>query len=193
MKTRVTLVACACALLTASAFAQSSASDETVPVTSLISEIAKQTGKRFVVDPRVRGDILLIEAKPASLSYGEFLTVLQIHGFTAVEDGGLVRIVPDANVRQFALPALGDDDSRPNAEYVQKVLRVRTTSAAALVPILRPLLQQQAHLAASFCTNDLVILDTVANVRRIEAIVRAMDNGDKAWKPSENCTPPTSG
>ncbi len=192
MRTRIGLVACACAVLALPSHAQSASSDGTVPVTSLISEISKQTGKRFVVDPRVNGDVSLIEAKPASLTYAEFLTVLQIHGFTAVEDGSLVKIVPDANVRNVAVPSLGDDEQRPSAEYVTKVIPVRTTSAAMLVPMLRPLMPQQAHLAASVCTNDLVIVDTVANVRRIEAIVRSLEDGDKPWI-SKSCTQSKSG
>ncbi len=160
-------------------------SENAVPLESLIADLAKRTGKRFVLDPRVQVDVTLIQQNPASLSYAELLTVLQVHGFTAVEEGGLVRIVPDANVRSLALPLLGDKEERPDAEYITKIIPVRTTSAAMLVPMLRPLMPMQAHLAASVCTNDLVIVDTVANVRRIEAIVQSLDDGEEPFEARE--------
>jgi type II secretory pathway component GspD/PulD (secretin) len=67
--------------------------------------------------------------------------------------------------------------------------------AASLVPILRPLLPQQAHLAAVTCSNALLMADTFANIRHIESIVAALDTGD-SFKP-DRCDnaprPPASG
>ena len=52
---------------------------------------------------------------------------------------------------------------------------VRHVIAAELVPILRPLLPQEAHLAAASSSNALVIADTAANVDRISRIIRQVD------------------
>lgn len=149
-----------------------------IPLTALISSVAKRTNKKFIVDPRVRADVLLIGSSPSSISYGDFLEVLQVHGFTAVEGAEFVRIVPDASVRHFSLPIAQGKDKRFDAEYVTKIIPVRNTPAMLLVPTLRPLLPQQAHLAAVVCTNDLIVVDTVANVRRIEALVQSLDKGE---------------
>jgi hypothetical protein len=46
-----------------------------------------------------------------------------------------------------------------------------------LVPILRPLIPQMGQLAAAYCSNDLLIVDTFANVKRIESLVHALDTG----------------
>lgn len=180
------LMLCVCAVTYASvSLAQSpTASDGTVPITTLISDAAKRTGKKFIVDPRVRADVTLIQRGEDSLSYADLLTVLQVHGFAAIEGEGFVRVVPDASVRQLALPLVGDKDKRPDGEYVTKVISVRTTPAAMLVPTLRPLLPQYAHLAASVCTNDLIIVDSVANVRRIESLVESLDKGEP-FKPRD--------
>lgn len=194
MTTRfVPALVCACALLgTSVSFAQSSeASEGTVPLASLISDMAKRTGKRFVVDPRARADVMLIQKQGERLSYAEFLTVLQVHGFAAVEEGDLVKVVPDMNVRNLALPVLRDKDTRPDAEYVTKVIAVRRTPAAMLVPLLRPMLPMQAHLAASVCSNDLVIVDTAANVRRIESLVQSLDRGEP-YEPRDCAVPRSS-
>jgi len=75
------------------------------------------------------------------------------------------------------------------AEYVTRLIRVRSIPATQLVPILRSLLPQNAHLAAVSCTNELIIVDTYANVRRIESVVAAMDKGEPM--PLEKCAPRT--
>ena len=157
-----------------------------VPIEALVRTVAKKTGKRFVIDPRVHGTVQLIGEEPANVTYGEFLTMLQVEGFTAVESGGLVRVIPELIVRQSALPLVSGAASFPDAQYVAAVIPVQRIPAATLVPILRPLLPQQAHLAAAICSNSLVIVDTFANVRRIESLVAILDTGD-VYK-AERCT-----
>ena len=66
------------------------------------------------------------------------------------------------------------------------MIRVKSIPSAQVVPILRSLLPQSAHLAAFSCTNELLIVDTYANVRRIEGIVAAMDKGEALTLPK--CT-----
>jgi general secretion pathway protein D len=150
-----------------------------VPIETLVRNVAKKTGKRFVIDPRVHGSVQLIGEEPANVTYGEFLTVLQVEGFTAVESSsGLVRVIPEYIVRQSALPLVSGAASFPDAQYVAAVIPVQRIPAATLVPILRPLLPQQAHLAAAICSNSLVIVDTFANIRRIESLVAVLDTGD---------------
>ncbi|NLG78079.1 MAG: hypothetical protein GX535_17725 [Xanthomonadaceae bacterium] len=189
MRMQFAFVACVSVLAASASFAQStSPSEDTVPLLSLISDIAKRSGKRFVVDPRAQVDVTLIPRKAEPLSYAELLTVLHVHDLAAVEEGAMVRVIPDANIRNLAVPLLEDTAERAEADYVTKVIPVRTTPAAMLVPMLRPLMPVQAHLAASICTNDLVIVDTAANVRRIEGIVRSLDDGEEPYTPRE-CAP----
>ena len=182
------LALCACTNAVAQSPAASAAGTE---LATLIGHVAKQTGKRFILDPRVRGEVLLIAVDPASIDYANFLTVLQVNGFAAVEDGRFVRIVPDAIVRQLPLPIVQKPETLPDAAYMTKVIAVRNVPAAQLVPILRPLLPQQAHLAAEVCTNHLLIVDTAGNVARIEAIVKSLDQGD-SYKPA-SCRPSEGG
>jgi len=65
---------------------------------------------------------------------------------------------------------------------------VKNGPAAFLVPILRPMLPQYAHLAAAVCSNSLLVVDSYANVRRIETIVKILDAGTP-YKP-EKCEMP---
>jgi general secretion pathway protein D len=162
-----------------------SAMAQAIPLIQLIEDVSKRTGKNFIVDPRVQGDVTLAGKDANSVSYDELLQILQVHGFVAVEAGNLVKIVPDANARAMAAPVISGLERRPDGQVVSKVFPVKTMPAAHLVPLLRPLLPQAAHLAAVACTNTLIMVDTYANVQRIESLVKALDTGEP-YKPG-NC------
>jgi general secretion pathway protein D len=156
--------------------------DAGVPLTQLISTVSKKTGKKFVVDPRVRGGATIIGQDPASISYAELVMILEVNGFSAVEGGGYVRVVPEANVRQLPTPIVSGKETLPDSEYVTRLLPVKSLPAGLLVPILRPLLPQQSHLAAEICSNTLLMVDTFANTKRIESVIQTFDKGE-AYKP----------
>lgn len=54
-----------------------------------------------------------------------------------------------------------------------------------LVPLLRPMIPQYGHLAALPCVNKLIMTDTFANIRRMEAVIDSLDVGEP-YKP-EKC------
>jgi general secretion pathway protein D len=152
--------------------------DAGVPILSLLRAVAKKTGKKFIIDPRVHGNAQLIGEEPGSVTYSELLTILQVQGFTAVEGTGFVRVIPETIVRQSALPLVIGAATYPDAQYVAAVIPVRRMPAASLVPILRPLLPQQAHLAAAICSNSILMVDSYANIKRIESLIAVLDTGD---------------
>jgi general secretion pathway protein D len=194
-RTRISIVA-AVALLTLVAAPSASAQVErdegkspptlagAVPIERLIAAVAKRTGKKFIVDPRLRGDATLVGQEPTSIDYPALLLVLHVHGFAAVEDGGYVHVIPDANIRQYPVPLATGKESYAEGEYVNRLIPLKSAAAAQLVPILRPLLQQAAHLVALPCKNTLLIVDTFASVKRIEQIARALDVGEPLTPPS---------
>lgn len=195
MTSRACILSHACAVLallsSPHALAQSSSptNKDAVAITQVIASTARKTGKKFLVDPRVTGDVTVIGLDPDALDYPTLLSVLQVHGFAAVDDGKYVRIVPDASARQLAIPVLTGDGSYANAEYVTRVFSIKNVPAAMFVPILRPLLPQQAHLVALPCTNNLILVDTYGNVKRLEKIVSTLDTGEP-YKPEKCGGPP---
>ena len=159
----------------ASATAASAAVNGGVPIGQIIAVVAKKSGKKFVVDPRVRADVALFGQNPSEVTYSELLAILDVHGFAAVEAAGYVQIVPNAIIRWEPLPIITGKENLPDDEYVTATIHVKNANAAQLVPIMRPLLPQQAHLAADTGSNTLMIVDRFANYKRIEALVRALD------------------
>jgi type II secretory pathway component GspD/PulD (secretin) len=157
--------------------ARSSAIREGTPLIELLDTVAKSSNKTFILDPRVQGNVVMVGVDPEKITYTQLLAALQVHGFAAVEIGGITRIVPDAQARAMATPILSGNEKRDPSEIVTHVFKVKSTSAGQLVPILRSLLPQSAHLASNQCTNELVVVDSYANVKRIESIVASIDKG----------------
>jgi len=69
----------------------------------VVEAVSEATGKNFILDPRVTGKVNLLSAEPMSQDafYEAFLSILQVHGYIAVESGNLIKILPDATARQF--------------------------------------------------------------------------------------------
>ena len=152
-------------------------SESGVPIERLVAAVARKTGKRFVIDPRVHGPVVLVGLDPSDMSYADFLSVLGVYGYAAVEDGRLVEIIPDAGIRTQATPTIGPKDTRAADEYVTEIISLKNVSAPSLVPVMRPLLPQNAHLAAT-AGNSLIVTDRFANLRRIEGLVRSLDSAE---------------
>ena len=145
-------------------------------IRKVVEAVSEVTGKNFIIDPRVTGKVTLLSATPMSPDafYEAFLSILQVHGYVAITSGDLIKIIPDATARQFAGPigmagAAGPDD------LATQVIQVRNVGATQLVPILRPLIPQYGHMVAHAGSNMLIISDRAANVARMVAIIRRID------------------
>jgi len=143
-------------------------------IRALISTVSKFTGKNFVVDPRVKAKVTVVSSKTMSADevYEVFLSILQVHGYAAVPVGSIIKIVPEVNAKQGPLPTNSRDKGD---ELMTRVMTLNHVPAAQLVPILRPLVPQQGHLAAYNPTNTLIITDHAANIRRLGEIIREID------------------
>ncbi len=177
--TRVILVTTATFMLTVGALAQqpgSSLAFKDADIRKVIEAVSDVTGKSFIVDPRVTGKVTLLSSQPLSPDalYEAFLSILQVHGYAAVTSGDLIKIIPDATSRQFAGP-IGGGPGIGSDEIVTQVIQLENVGAAQLVPILRPLSPQYAHMVAHAGSNTLIIADRAANLQRVVSIVRRID------------------
>jgi len=145
-------------------------------ITAVINTVADLTGKTFIIDPRVKGKVNVVSSQPLSKDevLGVFLSVLEVEGFTTVTVGKAIKIVPNTQIRntpqRVVDRVIGDRD-----EVVTHVLPLKYVSAEELVPILRPLMDNNAHLAASPASNSLIFSDNASNIQRMLAIIKRVD------------------
>jgi general secretion pathway protein D len=135
-------------------------------IRTVVEQVQQVIGRPIIIDPRVRAQVTVLSNAPmtADAFYRTFLAALEVHGFIPLESGNTIMIVPDANARFGA----GED-------YVTQAIALDNIGAQQLVPILRPLLPQSAHLAAHQISNTLIIADRPQNIRRMVELVRRMD------------------
>jgi hypothetical protein len=147
----------------------------TVELAPLLERVERASNKRFLVDVRHGPRIYLGGVEPNDVTYPVLLAIFRLNGFAAFESGGFVNIVPDALIRFHAPVVQADDAAIPAEMYVTRVLRTVNVNTSQLVPILRPLLPQSAHLAAHLDNSQLIVMDRYENVKRISEIVRSLD------------------
>jgi len=148
----------------------------------IIQAVSEVTGKNFIIDPRVNAKVTMLSASPMSPAafYEAFLAVLQVYGYVAVPAGKVIKIIPNTDARQVPSIDLPNSVSSNSDEIVTQIITMKNISASQLVPLLRPLIPQQGHLAAYPNGNMLIISDRASNVSRIMKIIERMDeSGDE--------------
>ncbi len=150
----------------------------------VVKAVSEITGKNFVLDPRVKGTVNIVSARPMSraLVYEVFLSALRLQGYAAIEDRGIIRIIPESDAKLQSSPTLGPQDkSRARGDQIQtQVFALKYESAAQMVPILRPLIAPNNTITAYPGNNTLVITDYASNLRRIEKIIDSIDQPNGA-------------
>ena len=160
-------------------------------IDAVVKAVAEITGRNFVLDPRVKGTINIVSARPVpkSLVYPTLLSALRLQGFTAVESDGIVKIVPETDAKQQGGPVGGAGVS--GDRLITQVITLRNESAAQLVNVLRPLISPNNTIAAFPASNALIITDYADNVRRLMRIIGSLDQtplGEPIIVPVKNAS-----
>lgn len=146
-------------------------------ILSVINEVSQETGKNFVVDPRVNGKITLISSKPLRKGevYQVFLTVLGMLGFSAIPSGNVIKVIPNMESGEQTTPVASKLHPGRGEEVVVRVIPLENVSATQLIPILRPLLPQWSNISAYAPGNVLVLLGRASNLDRIVHVIADVD------------------
>lgn len=146
-------------------------------ILSVINEVSQETGRNFVVDPRVSGKITLISSKPIHKedSYQVFLSILELLGYSAIPSGKVTKIVPNMESGEMATRVADNASPGRGDEVVVRVISLRNISASQLIPVLRPLLPQWSNVSAYTPGNVLILLGRAANLQRIMDIIIDVD------------------
>ena len=148
-------------------------------IEGVVKVVGEITGKNFVLDPRVKGTVNIVSARPVAreLVYPVFLSAIRLQGFTAVEERGVVMIVPEADAKFFrGAGAPAQDRPRAAESTIQtQVFRLQHQSAVQMVPVLRPLIPTNNTIMAYAASNALVVTDYASNLQRIGKIIESID------------------
>src|SRR5450755_191000 len=150
-------------------------------IDAVVKAVAEMTGRNFILDPKVKGVVNIVSARPVprSLVYPTLLSALRLQGFAAVEGDGIIKIVPEADAKQqgsaVVVGGKGGGVGAGGDRLVTEVFALKYESAVQLVNVLRPLITPNNAIAAVPTGNALVITDYAENLKRIEKIVASLD------------------
>jgi len=144
-----------------------------------IESVSRITGKTFIIDPRVKNKKVTVISQhemDEEEIFALFLSVLQVHQFSAVETNGIYKIEQLQAAKQDSVPVYTEGGKQYKGDQViTRVIKVDNIDVAQLVPLLRTLVSTQGHMAQYKPTNVMVIHDTAANLERIVKIIRQID------------------
>ncbi|MDP3480858.1 MAG: type II secretion system secretin GspD [Desulfoprunum sp.] len=151
---------------------------DNVDIRTFIKYISELTGKNFVVDKTVQGNVTIVS--PTKISeeeaYRVFESVLDVHGFTTVTAGSVIKILPSAEARSQNIETLGlNISSDPEDKIVTQLIPLKYSSPEEMKKVLAPLVSKTSVVIAHTPSGMLIVTETLSNIQRLLAIIEALD------------------
>jgi len=149
-----------------------------VDISVFIKFISELTSKNFVVDQRVKGKVTVIS--PAKISvkeaYKVFESVLEVHGYTTVKAGQVIKIVPSPDARSKNIETrLKEEAASPADRVVTQLIPLKFANSAEIKTLFAPLISKSSVILAYPPTNMLIVTDISSNIKRLLRILKAID------------------
>jgi general secretion pathway protein D len=148
------------------------------PIRTFIQWVAQVTGRNFIVDDAVAGEITVFSGKPVPFAeiYRIFLSILEVKGFAAVEAGDVIKIMPRGVAAQSELPIVLDDEAYvPTDRVVTRIFRPKALAANSLLNAIRPFLKGMDQAVVNSELNILITTGPSGNIERIAELIRILD------------------
>ncbi|MBW1943643.1 MAG: type II secretion system secretin GspD [Deltaproteobacteria bacterium] len=149
-----------------------------VDITVLIKFISELTGKNFLVDPNVRGNVTILSPQKVTIdeAYRVFLSVLDVHGYTAVPSGKIIKIIKAVDAKAKGVETVTEGERRsPEDRIITQLVPLEHGDANNFAKFLRPLIPKTGLLIPYPDTNTLIIIDVLSNVNRLKRIIQELD------------------
>jgi general secretion pathway protein D len=144
----------------------------------IIKIVGEMTGRRFVIDEKVKGNITVVTPDNVSLKdvYPLLLSILESSGFSVIEKPGGIHVVPLPEAGRSAGRMIGGDEMSGEG-LITKLIRINHISAIELAKLLEPMVRggSTGAVSAFGATNHLIITDTAESIRQIEKLIRDLD------------------
>ena len=147
-----------------------------VDITKVTQDISKFSKKTLILDPRVKGRISIFSDSILSAEqvWNVYLSTIQVHGFAALAEGGVVRIVPENE----ATRDLNESISQSSIET--KIFTLKNRSAGEILSQIKPITGRQSHLSSIPSINSILLVDKKSNIDRIGKLLSEIDQNDTA-------------
>ncbi len=138
----------------------------------LIETVSDITKKNFIIDPQIQAKVTVISGRPVHKDeiYDIFLTVLNVHGLAAINDGNSIKIIPESDIGGV----IGELNQANGSDFVTRIVPLKYVPAQELLTMLKSI-NKKANIIAHKESNLLIISDRAKNVERMLAIIHRID------------------
>ena len=149
-----------------------------VDINVFIKFISELTHTNFVVDDRVKGKVTILSPTKISVAeaYRVFESVLEVHGYTTVKSGKIIKIVPAPDARSKSIETLlRQEAGTPEDRVITQLISLRYADANEIKRLFAPLVSKSSVVLAYPPTNILIVTDVYSNILRLLRILEAID------------------
>jgi len=147
-----------------------------VDIAKVTQDISKFSKKTLILDPRVKGRISIFSDSILSAEqvWDVYLRTIQVHGFAALSDGGVVRIVPENEATRDSTESLSQ------SSIETKIFTLKNRAAGEILSQIKPITGRQSHLSSIPSINSILLVDKKSNIERIAQLLEKIDQNDSA-------------
>jgi len=149
-----------------------------VDINVFIKFMSELTGTNFVVDQRVKGKVTIISPSKISLTeaYKVFESVLEVHGYTTVQSGEVVKIIPSPDARSKSIETkLREESTTPRDRVVTQLIPLKYANPVEIKRLFTPMVSKSSVILAYSPTNTLIMTDVYSNIKRLLKILKEID------------------
>ena len=168
---------------------------ENVDINLFIKYISELTGKNFIIDKAVRGNVTIVSPTKISVdeAYKVFESVLEVQGFAAVPAGSIIKIVPSADARSKSVETgFKKDTGEISDKIVTQLIPLKYADPEELKRLFTPLVSKNSVVISYPSTNLLIVTDVLSNIDRLLQIIKQIDVAENVAEisviPIQNAT-----
>ncbi len=157
-----------------------------VEIPTVIEFISELTGKNFIFDERIKGNVTIIAPTKLTIdeSFALFTSILELKGFAIVPSGTKAyKIIPSAIARQSGSTFMEDGDAIDES-YITRLLPVTHIKANEAIGFLKPIISRTGHISAFGPGNLILIADSALNIDKIISVLKKIDQPPTYLEPA---------
>jgi len=145
----------------------------------VIKFISELTGKNFIVDSKVKGRVTVISPSKITIeeAYRMFESILEVAGYTTVPAGRIIKIVPAREAKSSGIDTITERERRVlrGEQFVTRIIHLNYIDADSVIRVIKPIVSRESSLVTYAYTNDIILTDTIPNVRKVLQILEELD------------------
>lgn len=152
------------------------------PIEKFIGDYARLMNKTIITDKRglqkSKARInLTVNKKTNVQDFAKmFYTIIESHGFTAVTEGSLLRIINTRDIRYTPTKLYDSSDFPKTDEYILVLHKLKNPLANEITRNMRPFMSRYGRIIDFSDAHSITIQDRGSNINRLIHLIDSLDN-----------------